>query len=287
MKLVSIHGGHSRQFCMHAENTLEEVVRAYIEKGFSWVGITEHMPPPRDEFIYPDESAAGLGTADLVNRFADYIRTGRALQKKYADRIRLFVGMETETCTGARESIPELKARFRPDYLVGSLHHVNDIPFDLGPESYAHAARSEGGLDQLYCRYFDEQYEMLELHAPDVVGHFDIIRMFDPDYRRRFENGDIRQRVRRNLETIRDLGAILDFNVRPLLKGQSEPYVTASILKTALSLGIPAVPGDDSHGVDSVGVNVQNGIEILAGLGFNTDWVEPIGKNNTAAGAAS
>ena len=41
---VSIHGGHSGQYCCHAEDTLEEIVLAYIEHGYTWVGLTEHMP---------------------------------------------------------------------------------------------------------------------------------------------------------------------------------------------------------------------------------------------------
>ena len=276
IKLVSIHGGHSGQFCLHAQDTLEAVVLAYIGKGFAWVGITEHMPPPGDPFIYPEERAAGLNAADLYRRFGDYIAEGRALQEKYADRIRIFIGMETETCTGSTALVADLRARFKPDYVVGSLHHVNDHPFDLSPEAYARAAKSSGGMIPFYCRYFDEQYQMLQDVRPQVVGHFDIVRIFDPAYRQRLEHADVKQRVIRNLQLIRELGAILDFNVRSLSKGASEPYVTESILKIALSLGIPAVPGDDAHGVDTVGLNVERGIKILEGFGFDLNWAEPV-----------
>jgi histidinol-phosphatase (PHP family) len=276
IKLVSIHGGHSGQFCLHARDTLEEVVLAYIDKGFAWVGITEHMPPPSDEFVYPEERAAGLSATNLYQRFGDYMATGRILQQKYADRIQLFIGMETETCTGSVSMVANLKERFKPDYLVGSLHHVNDHPFDLSPEAYHRATEAASGVIPFYCRYFDQQYQMLQDVSPEVVGHFDIVRIFDPDYRRHLENSDVKQRVMRNLQLIREQGAILDFNVRPLCKGASEPYVTESILKTALSLGIPAVPGDDSHGVDTVGLNVQAGITILENMGFDLNWATPV-----------
>ena len=44
IELVSLHGGHSGEFCSHARDTLEEMVLAYIDQGFDRVGITEHMP---------------------------------------------------------------------------------------------------------------------------------------------------------------------------------------------------------------------------------------------------
>lgn len=277
VKPVSIHGGHSGQFCLHAKDTLEEVVLAYIRKGFAWAGITEHMPLPSDEFIYPEERAAGLDTADLYRRFSQYMTEGRMLQKKYAGKIRLFIGMETENCSGSHALVAKLKEAFRPDYIVGSLHHVNDHPFDLSARAYADAVRAEHGTTALYCRYFDEQYDMLQRLQPQVVGHFDIIRIHDPDYRRRLERPEVKTRIVRNLELIRELNAILDFNVRPLTRGEDEPYVTESILTIARSLGIPAVPGDDSHGVDTVGAFIERGIAILESNGFDLNWVEPIG----------
>ncbi len=274
-KLVSIHGGHSGQFCNHAKDTLEAVVLAYIDKGFEWVGVTEHMPPVSDKFLYPDEKAAGLTAADLYQRFGEYIQTGRKLQARYADRIRLFVGMETETYTGSDASISQLIKQFRPDYIVGSLHHVDDHPFDLSPAAYAQTAEALGGLNPMYERYFDQQYEMLRTQKPQVVGHFDIIRMHDPDYRSRLENSAIKEKVLRNLQLIREMGSILDFNVNALAKGANEPYVTKSILKAALAMGISVVPGDDSHGVSTVGANVEKGIEILRQFGSNLSWIKP------------
>ena len=50
---VSIHGGHSKEFGDANDSTLEEVVRAYVDKGFKWVGITEHIPPASADFLFP------------------------------------------------------------------------------------------------------------------------------------------------------------------------------------------------------------------------------------------
>ncbi len=79
------------------------------------------------------------------------------------------------------------------------------------------------------------------------------------------------------LELIKERDLIMDFNLRSLLKGAQEPYISESILVQALELGIAVVPGDDSHGLDSIGVNMEKGIAILQRLGFDTDWKTPVG----------
>ncbi len=224
--LVSIHGGHSGEFCQHAGD--RAILEAYAAQGFAWVGITEHMPPAGDRFRYPDEVAADLDARALRERFTRYIVTGRRLQAAFADRLTVFIGMETETYSGAAAFVRELVAAFAPDYLVG------------------------------------------------LVGHFDLVRIYDPDYRARIERPAIRSRIRRNLACIRDLGLILDFNVRALAKGAHEPYIAAPILQAAHAMGIAIVPGDDSHGVDTVGRHIPRGIRLLQALGVNTDWPRPV-----------
>jgi histidinol-phosphatase (PHP family) len=276
-KFVSVHGGHSGQFCLHATDSLEEIILSYIDHGFAWVGITEHVPGLRDDLLYPDQKEAGLTPAILYKQFADYILECRRFKEKYASEIRIYVAMEIETYSGYREFVPSLVERFRPEYIVGSVHFVDDLGFDYSQEQYEATAKAAGGLDSLYCRYFDQQYEMIELLNPAVVGHFDLIRLFDPDYRQRFLQPEIARRIRRNLELIRKRDLIMDFNLRSLLKGAQEPYISESILVQALELGIAVVPGDDSHGLDSIGVNMEKGIAILERLGFDTDWKTPVG----------
>ena len=276
-KFVSVHGGHSGQFCLHATDSLEDIILSYIDHGFPWVGITEHVPGLRDDLLYPDQKEAGLTPEFLFKQFAAYILECRRLKAKYASKIRIYVAMEIETYSGYREFVPSLVERFRPEYIVGSVHFVDDLGFDYSREQYEVTAKAVGGLDALYCRYFDQQYEMIELLNPAVVGHFDLIRIFDPEYRQRFLRPDIARRIRRNLELIKERDLIMDFNLRSLLKGAREPYITESILRQTLELGIAVVPGDDSHGLDSIGVNMEKGIAILEGLGFDTDWKTPVG----------
>ncbi|MFW2368202.1 MAG: histidinol-phosphatase [Desulforhopalus sp.] len=272
---VSVHGGHSGQFCIHAADSLEEIVQSYIAKNYTWVGITEHTPAISERLLAPDEREAGLSPEILLNRFDDYMRECRRLQHQYRGQITIFASMEIESYSGYEEFIPHLIDTFRPDYIVGSVHFINDIGFDYSRQEYDRAVEKAGGKDQLYCQYFDLQYEMIELLKPAVVGHFDLIRLFDKEYKRRLQKPDIMSRIQRNLQLIKDLDLIMDYNLRSLLKGADEPYISRVILEMARELEIAVVPGDDSHGLSSIGPNMAAAVNTLADMGFNTNWPQP------------
>jgi histidinol-phosphatase (PHP family) len=273
---VSAHGGHSGEFCLHAKDTLVQIVETYADQGFAWLGLTEHMPPMTDVGLYPDEKAAGITAQQLQQQFDRYVTTARQLQKKYAKTMAIFVAMETEFYAGSVPWIQRLKQLYQLDYLVGSVHHVMEQCFDFSRDDYTKAVELAGGYDALYYAYFDAQFAMINHINPAVVGHFDLIRLHDADYVQRFKQPEIWQRIERNLQLIAQKGLLLDFNVRALAKGASEPYVSAPILKRALELGIDLVPGDDSHGVASVGVGLDEATRLLTNAGYHCRWRLPV-----------
>jgi histidinol-phosphatase (PHP family) len=197
--------------------------------------------------------------------------------------MKILVGFETESYSGAFSAAETLIAKYRPDYIVGSVHHVDDINFDFDDAHYRNAVRAVGGVDDLYHRYFDIQYDMITRLRPGVVGHFDLVRLFDPEYPERLQRPDIQKKIDRNLSAVKDLGLILDLNLRALHKGAKEPYPAGSILQEALKMDIQVIPGDDSHGVKTVGNYIEKGIGLLEKMGFDTRWDNMVGSITTGA----
>jgi histidinol-phosphatase (PHP family) len=273
--LISLHGGHSGEFCCHARDRLEDIICTYIEKGFRTVGITEHMPPSRDLFVYPDEAEKGLTAQDLFKQFARYITEVNRLKSVYKSDIRIHVGMETETYSGYVPHVKNLIQEFKPDYIVGSVHHVDDVCFDYSKKEYDTAIHHCGSHEKMYLRYFDLQYDMINALRPFVVGHFDLIRIHDENFEQRLSTPAIHEKILRNLYLIKDLGLVMDYNLRPLSRGEKEPYLNNALLKMIKTLGIPVVPGDDSHGKDQAGGHISWAIRVLNRLGFDTHWPEP------------
>ena len=158
---------------------------------------------------------------------------------------------------------------------MGSVHHLNDRCFDYSRQAYESIAGQFNGINGMYTAYFDAQYDMIRDLHPFIVGHFDLIRIYDPDFEARMADPEIDKRIRRNLSLVKDLGLVLDFNLRPLAKGGNAPYLMPSILPKAKKMGIPAVPGDDAHSKEQAGMFVDRAVRTLKNMGFSTNWPEP------------
>ena len=253
MKKISLHGGHSGQYCDHAQGSLADIVAAYHRAGFECVGLTEHMPPFDDAWLYPDEVGLGRSAAWMQARFASYVVEARELQHAYKNRMRILVGMESEWYPGCAQWIASLRETHGMDYVVGSVHHVGGECVDFSKQDYERIASRFGGLVPMYAAYFEAQLQMMQAIKPEVVGHFDLIRLHDSDYLQTLMQTDVWERVLRNLEWMAKAGSVLDINARALLKGQPEPYVCAPILDAAARFGVGVAYGDDAHGVADVG----------------------------------
>lgn len=264
MRKISLHGGHSGQFCDHAQGTLAEIVAAYHAAGFECVGLSEHMPPFDDAWLYPDEAGLGRTAAGMQTRFAAYVAEAKALQRAYSDRMLILVGMESEWYPGCGQWVARLRATHGLDYIVGSVHHVDGECLDFSREDYRRIAARIGGTVQMYAAYFDAQLEMMQTINPEVVGHFDLVRLHDPDYLQTLARAEVWERVLRNLQWMAGAGAVLDVNARALLKGHREPYVCAPILDVAARFGVGVAYGDDAHGVADVGCGFARVQELLA-----------------------
>ncbi|WP_051307006.1 histidinol-phosphatase [Desulfomicrobium escambiense] len=267
MQRISLHGGHSGQFCDHARDTLAEIVAAYHAAGFECVGLTEHMPPLSDAWLYPDEVELGRTAVWMQERFGRYVAEARRLEREYAGRMRILVGMESEWYPGCGEWVARLRREHELDYVVGSVHHVGGQCFDFSKEAYADTADRLGGLEPMYLAYFDSQLTMMQTIKPELVGHLDLIRLHDPNYPDTLAKPEVWRRIMRNLVYVREIGAVMDMNARALLKGQAEPYVCGSILQAASGMGICFAYGDDAHGHCEVGFGFERVDALLFGVG--------------------
>jgi histidinol-phosphatase (PHP family) len=267
MPWFSYHGGHSGEFARHATGTLEDVVESAIRAGFSIYGLSEHAPRYRAEDLFPDES--DLGVDDLVQMFEDYVQEALALRERYADRIELLIGFESEVLPpqGWLERMRELRRQHPEfDYVVGSVHHLDGASIDMHPKVTAKVAREVGGKEALERLYFEQVAEMVEQLRPEIVGHLDLIRKFDGDGAS--FAADTWKHIEGALEAIRSAGAILDVNAAPVRRKLGPVYPLPPLLKRAREMEIPVTLGDDSHGPGDVGVGLDACLRAIEQAGY-------------------
>ncbi|KAJ1928264.1 hypothetical protein IWQ60_002209 [Tieghemiomyces parasiticus] len=230
---LTLHS-HSGQFCCHAKGELADVVTAAQAKGFRVLGLSEHVPRFRLQDLYDEERH--LSVADLGDTFERYVATARALQRQHRSAsFDLLVGAETEYIND--ESLVwahQLRERHGLDYLVGSVHHVREIPIDFDQAQFNRCLAACGGsLIDLYADYFDAQYRMLTALRPEVVGHFDLCRLFTPRSNPlcRTLPPSVWERVLRNIDVVVAYGGLFEINSRAYKKGLPDAYPQRDILQ--------------------------------------------------------
>jgi len=256
---VSYHGGHSGDLCAHASDTKEALIQAYIEAGFSHIGIVEHLPPATDEFMYADELELGHTSSSMTQRFKDFFQNeAPRLRNIYGKNIDLRIGFETEYYGDTPiEHILKAIEDYKPDIVIASLHHTKNLAFDFDKKTYNESAKALGGLDELYKAYYDDQLQLInglsELTAtlPVVLGHMDVIRLFAPEHQ---YNQEVAKRITRNIKAAIESNFVFEVNSRALGKNMSEPYPSLKILQEIKDLGGSITLGDDAHATGEVGM---------------------------------
>lgn len=292
------HHSHSGEFCKHATSTLEEVVARASELGFTHFHLSEHTPRALPDQLYPEEIEAGFTPATLQDVFQAYLTKARAVQAQYATAnspMHILVGCETENISSPH-SMDFLSKVLSPiqdgpelppssigtgvvDYMVGSVHHVNGVPIDFDAPTFRRAltaGNKTGAPDYaaLLHAYLDAQYETLKRLRPEVIGHFDLYRLFEPNGPWLTSSADVlRQKLERNIRFAASYGALFEANSAAFRKGwDGETYPGRDVLRMILSVHGRIALSDDSHGVKQIGLNYFKLRDYLQAENVNEIW---------------
>ena len=269
--MVSLHGGHSGEFCEHAKGTLRGILDEAVRSGFRVYGVSEHAPRGEERYLYDSERAKGYTTARLEREFEAYARESRRLQDEFRGKLHVLRGFETEAVPrpGYAAEMRKLAADHGFDYVVGSVHHVADISLDESPAHFRSAVDACGGIEPLLERYYLTVGEMIEAVRPQVVAHLDLPKLYAPAGERLC--GPLARRAAESaVEATRTHGCILDLNTASLRKGLPEPYPSPWLVRLAKGKGVRFCLGDDSHAASQVGWGFNRARAYLLSLGVET-----------------
>ena len=187
------------------------------------------------------------------------------------------------------------------DYIVGSTHHVRGIPIDFDIPTFESALKlfedeendareaghqaedsSSSAHARLTLEYLDRQYELMQRLRPEVIGHFDLFRLYRPSFRIRSTEANttakddltaqIWSRIERNVRYACAYGALFEANSASFRKGWETAYPGAEILALILQLKGRVCLSDDSHGKAYVALNYRRLREYLLNAGVQELW---------------
>ncbi|KAL1742421.1 polymerase/histidinol phosphatase-like protein [Schizophyllum fasciatum] len=278
------HHSHSGQFCKHASGSLEEVVQEAILQKFQVFCLTEHVPRYREEDLYPEEQ--GVSVDDLYSQFHAFLKEAHRLKALYAPQITLLVGLETEYITDNDLAKIEDLLREHPkeiELIVGSVHHVNAIPIDFNKATFEKALGTFDSSVNFLNSYLDSQLQVMERLKPEIIGHFDLCRLYTPNLKLD-EDAGVWDRVRRNVLYGIGYGALFEVNAAAFRKGWNTAYPGQEVLQFILANGGRITLSDDSHGPHAVGLNYSKMKTYLQANGIKDIWRLRASSKPNAAG---
>ena len=249
--------------------TVEETVLAAIENNMVSLGISDHSLTEFD-----------LSYCMRARSLDAYHREIRRCAEKYRDKIEVYVGLELDGFSSVD------KADY--DYLIGDCHYImcsdgKHHCIDLTTESQQEIIDDFFDHDPVAFakHYFRTYVERQRINRPDVLGHFDLARLFgliptdDKEYRSAAVEAVI---------AALEVTPVLEINMVPVvLRGGTEPYPQDFILKEAIAHGAKLVLSSDAHKVENLQKGFDDEVQRLKALGAK-EIVQFVGRRFVEVG---
>ena len=241
---------HTHTTWCDGRDSPETVVRAAIEKGLDTVGFSSHVSFPEDSPTVLDP-AKGL----------EYAMDIRCLQCKYADLIRIYLGVEADYIPGVTTPEKSRYVNLNLDYMIGSVHYVvtedgGRVPVDHSPHELAEGvARHFGGSAEKFVRcYFQQQRNMVSRFDFDVVGHLDLVRKFNQRHPYFDETADwYREELSETADAVAASGKIVEVNTGAIARGWLDDAYPSIFFRQLLRMrGVKFILSSDAHAAETI-----------------------------------
>lgn len=264
MKLSDFHT-HS-VYC-DGKNTLEEMIKAAIEKNFSAIGLSGHS--------YVDFDSSYCIKKEKI---AEYKKEAYALKTKYKNEINVYCGIEEDYF-----SVPE--SGF--EYKIGSVHHlyVNGeyIAIDNTADILRAAVDKHYGGDfyGLTEAYYGNVADVYRKTGCDIIGHFDLVTKFN-EKEHFFDEQDARYKSawKKALDELLKYDVVFEVNTGAIARGyKTKPYPSEEILYYIKKGGGRVIVTTDCHNKDMLGYYAEEAHYMLKNMKFAAADFEEVLKN--------
>jgi len=240
--------------CRHALGSPADYLEAAREKGLREIGFADHFPlgligvKPRSEVtMSPGE----------LPRYVGEIKALAAGEKE----IRVKLGVEADYLPGKEKELARLLAREPLDYVIGSIHFMDD--WDFTHPLYA-AQFETADLAQVYRRYFELLWQACDSGLFDIIGHIDVIKKFGY----RLPGAAMEPYLERTARILKEKGLCFELNSSGRAAPAAEFYPGRRLLELCCREGVPVTLGSDAHAPDQVGRYFDDALQLLREVGY-------------------
>ena len=248
---------HSHTIYCDGKNTVDEMVQAAIQKGFSILGFSGHGYFEPDDFTM-DEAKEALYRRDIL-----------LAKDKYKDQIQIFLGIEEEQ---------DGKIYTKPDYdfVIGSVHILHK---SIDESKAIMKSEIEEYYDGNFLAYAKDFYEKVEKYADrdevDMIGHLDLIMKFNEEEEFcKFDDPQYLSYAYHCIDTLIAANKIFEINTGAIARGyRKNPYPHSTLLKYIYEHGGKICINSDCHNKDYLDCAYDLAYQLAKEAGFTSQMI--------------
>ncbi|MDA8442045.1 MAG: histidinol-phosphatase HisJ family protein [Peptococcaceae bacterium] len=235
---------------------LQRFINQGLAEGIGEFGFSEHCYRfTQAGHLLDNAWSAPRCTQDI----ADYIRLITAAK---ASGLPVKLGIEVDYIPGKESEIGEFLARYPFDFVIGSVHWLDDWGFDL-EETLPRWQKAD--IDAVYTRYFGVIHKAAQSGLFDILGHLDLVKIygFRPQQ-------DLTDLYRQTCAIIAASGCAIEVSTAGLRKKVGEIYPHPALLSLCRSYDIPITLSSDAHAPEQVGENFMQAVKLITDTGYTS-----------------
>jgi histidinol-phosphatase (PHP family) len=243
---------HNHTKWSDGSGTVAEMIEAAQKAGFTELGISDHfaLAPgnPKFRWALPTES------------LDDYVAQIRQAMAS-SNGIILRLGLEVDYFPKSVERIKDRLAAHRFDFLIGSVHFVDDFAIDLNAQPWE--GLSQDSRDSVWRSYWRLLRETAQSGLFDIIGHFDLPKKF------KFHPSiDLTEDALAALDAVAAADMAIEINTSGWDRPVGEAYPSMFYLREARRRNIPLVINSDAHAPGEIARHFDRAWQLAAAAGY-------------------
>jgi histidinol-phosphatase (PHP family) len=240
------------------------------ERGVEALGVSEHVYRFAQALDVWQHPFWRLNAHDDLDEYCRFVR----------EETDLALGIEADFVAGREDRMANLLEAREWDYVLGSVHFVNEAAVDM--EGEWDVWRS-GDPEKVWRRYFEHLGEAARSGLFDVLAHPDLVKVWGKG--RPAPDGDLRRFYDLAMDGIADSDVAIEVSTAGLRKPVREIYPARPFLEMCLEAGRPVALSSDAHEPNQLAYRYEEGVEMLEEMGVReiavferrTRRMEPLG----------
>ncbi len=259
-------------YSIDAEGSIGQYCDRAQKMGLGAVCFTTHYdsnPKRREIDGYWRHNGKRVKFSDSI--IGDYVKDILRAREIY-DRLGLdlFCGIEVDYYPGVEEEVESLRAKFPLDFVVGSVHCLDDIA--ISDKREAPSYFENRSVDRMADDYFELLLRAASCQGFDCLGHLDYYIRYGREYYGDSINEIEVERFDPVFDKLKKYGIGIEINTSPFKRGGDTFHPSSKIIDRAISCGVAITSvGSDCHRPADLGKGVAEAYDFL-----NRRALEPV-----------